>query len=101
MIGYQIKLWRRYPVLVGGKPFQPVDGLACEIVSRECWDRLVGYARDLTDQYDLSSILIDCLDTGEEEVEGVAFQWVGDTDELRDGSFSLESWLREQDLSGS
>lgn len=67
VIGYQVKHWGNYPVLVDGKPFQPVDGLACEIVLPEHWDRLVAFATDVTDQYDLSPILIDFLDTGEEE----------------------------------
>ncbi|GAB1199569.1 hypothetical protein APSETT444_008920 [Aspergillus pseudonomiae] len=96
--GYTTKLWGKYPVLVKRKPFQPVDGLAYKIRLREDWDRLLAYH---SDRYDLGYILIDFLDTGENEVVGFAFEWKGDPEELRNGSFSLEKWLQERDLTGS
>ena len=98
VIGYTTKLWGKYPVLVKGKPFQPVDGLAYKIRLREDWDRLLAYH---SDHYDLGYILIDFLDTGEKEVVGFAFEWKEDPEELRNGSFSLEKWLQERDLTGS
>ncbi|CEJ61582.1 hypothetical protein PMG11_10112 [Penicillium brasilianum] len=98
VIGYTTKLWGKYAALVSGKPFQPVDGLAYEIRLQEEWDRLRAYH---SDQYDLVPILIDFLDSGEQEVEGFAFEWRGDPEELRDGSFSLEKWLQERNLTGS
>ncbi|KAJ5443736.1 uncharacterized protein N7458_007608 [Penicillium daleae] len=98
VIGYTTKLWGKYAALVSGKPFQPIDGLAYEIRLREEWDRLRAYH---SDHYDLVPILIDFLDTGEQEVEGFAFEWRGDPEELRNGSFSLEKWLQERNLTGS
>ncbi|OQE04897.1 hypothetical protein PENVUL_c029G07589 [Penicillium vulpinum] len=97
VIGYQIKLWGQYPALVDDA-FHPVDGLACKILSRESWDRLVAYG---SDKYKLGPIYIDFLDTGEEEVEGVAFEWNANPKELQDGSFSLENWLQEQNVNRS
>jgi hypothetical protein len=93
VIGYTTKLWGNYAALVSGKPFQPVDGLAYEIYLREEWDRLRAYH---SDHYDLVPILIDFLDTREQEVEGFAFEWRGDPEELRNGSFSLESGCRNR-----
>ncbi|KAJ5683934.1 uncharacterized protein N7477_000279 [Penicillium maclennaniae] len=93
VIGYEIKLWGQYPALVDGEAHHPVDGLAYEIISRAHWDRLAAYE---TDQYDLQPILIDFLDNGEKGVEGVAFGWKGELEDLRDGSFNLENWLQEQ-----
>lgn len=84
--------------IVHGKPFQPVDGLAYEVRLREDCDLLLAYH---SDHYDLDYILIDFLDTGEKEVQGFAFVWRGDLEELRNGSFSLEEWLQERNLSGS
>lgn len=92
VIGYTTKLWGKYPALVSGKPFQPVDGLAYKIRLQEHWDRLLAYH---SHQYDLGYILIDFLDTGEKEIKGFAFEWRGDPEELRDGSFSLEKWQHE------
>lgn len=84
VIGYTTKLWGKYPALVVGKPFQPVDGLAFKIRLREHWGRLFAYH---SDHYDLGYILIDFLDTGEKEVEGFAFESKGDSEELQNGSF--------------
>jgi len=67
MISYEIKFRGQYPALVD---FPPVDGFACEILLREHWNRLVAYE---TDEYDLEPILVDFLDNGEKEVQGVAF----------------------------
>ena len=98
VIGYTTKLWGKYAALVSGKPFQPVDGLAYEVRLREEWDRLRAYH---SDHYDLVPILIDFLDSGEQEVEGFAFEWRGDPEELQNGSFSLEKSLQERNLTGS
>ncbi|OQE25895.1 hypothetical protein PENFLA_c008G11075 [Penicillium flavigenum] len=87
VIGYRTKLWAKYPALVRGEPFQPLDGLAYEIRLPEHWERLRAYH---SDHYDLVSILLDFPDTGEEEVQGFAFECRGHPEELRDGSFSLE-----------
>lgn len=95
VIGYTTKLWGKYPALVGGKPFQPVDGLAYKIRLREHWDRLLAYH---SHHYDLGYILIDFLDTGGKETKGFAFEWRGDYEELRNGSFSLEKWQQERSL---
>lgn len=98
MISYEIKFWGQYPALVDGKPFPPVDGFACKILLREHWDRLVAYE---TDEYDLEPILVDFLDNGEKEVQGVAFWWNGEPEELRGESFSLERRLQEHTSNGS
>lgn len=94
-MSHETKLWGKYPALVRKmKKFHAVDGVACEILSREHWNRLVDYVPD--PPYHLAPILIDFLDTGEKSVGGEAFFYEGDPGELRDGSFSLESWLRKR-----
>ncbi|KAJ5538485.1 hypothetical protein N7494_007964 [Penicillium frequentans] len=88
VIGYEIKYWGRNSALVDGEPFQPVDGVAYEILCQEYWDRLVAY---MADHYDVGSISIDFIDTRETGVEGVAFHCGGHPEELRDDSLNLET----------
>lgn len=95
VMSHETKLWGEYPALVQKmKMFHAVDGVACEILLREHWDRLLDYVPG--PPYHVAPILIDFLDTGEKSVGGEAFFYEGDPEELRDGSFNLESWLRKR-----
>ncbi|KAJ5787245.1 hypothetical protein N7457_002235 [Penicillium paradoxum] len=82
VIGFEIRLWGPYPALVDGKPLHQVDGMACELLSPTQLDRLAAYE---TDKYSLMTCLIDLLnDDGStaRTIEGVAFMWNGQQDEL-------------------
>lgn len=98
VIGYEIKLWGPYPALLDGEPLHLVDGMVYEILSQTELDRLAAYE---TDKYQLRPCLIDLLnddDSVEKTIEGVAFMWDGQQDELREGTFDLKQWKKEKQL---
>lgn len=98
VIGYEIKLWGPYPALLDGEPLHLIDGMAYEILSQTELDRLAAYE---TDKYQLRPCLIDLLnddDSVEKTIEGVAFMWDGQQDELREGTFDLKQWKKEKQL---
>ncbi|PKY05123.1 hypothetical protein P168DRAFT_235402, partial [Aspergillus campestris IBT 28561] len=98
VVGYETKLWGPYPALVDGEPLCSVDGMACEIFSRTQLDRLAEYE---TDKYRLRACLIQLLDDDDETVktvEGVTSMWDGRHEELREGTFDLREWKKENQL---
>ncbi|KAJ5263716.1 hypothetical protein N7478_011321 [Penicillium angulare] len=98
VIGYDVKLWGPYPVLIDGKPLQTVDGMVFEILSKTQLDRLVSYE---TDNYQLQPCLIDILNRHNSvisTVNGVTFMWNGQQDELQGGKFDLKQWKKEKRL---
>ena len=69
--------------------------------SEKHFNKLVTYE---TDKYELSPCLIDFLDVADESeimIEGDTFIWNGAPEELQEGMFQLDEWLKKQDLSGS
>lgn len=100
VVGYHIKLWGPYPALLVGPPLQPVEGLAYEVQSQEQLDRLSAYE---TSKYRIKACMIKfpSENGGEEErVRGKVFVWNGESEELREGNFSLEKWLQQRKRKG-
>ncbi|CAI7570381.1 unnamed protein product [Penicillium discolor] len=98
VIGYEIKLWGPYPALLDGEPFHLVDGMTYEILSQTQLDQLAAYE---TDKYQPRPCLINLLnddDSVEKTIEGFAFMWDGQQDELREGTFDLKQWKKEKQL---
>ncbi|RMD40244.1 hypothetical protein DV735_g4887, partial [Chaetothyriales sp. CBS 134920] len=95
VIGYSIKLWGQYPALVDGRPGEEVRGMAVKVDEQRHAHRLAEYE---TKAYRSASCLIRFI--GEdgsdlEEVEGSTFKYNGDSDDLHDGCFDLDVWLRQ------
>ncbi|KAJ5112248.1 hypothetical protein N7532_000293 [Penicillium argentinense] len=97
VMGYQVKLWGLYPALLDGESLNPVDGMAYELRSQTQLDRLATYE---TEQYRLQACLIDLLsdDGVGKTIEGVTFVWNGEQDELKEGTFNLKQWKKEEQL---
>lgn len=87
IIGYHIRMWGPYPVLLDGPPGNVVKGVAYEIEGGEYKDKLARYE---TANYREHNCMIQF--SAEEDVIGTTFQWAGDESELRDGSFDLKDW---------
>lgn len=95
VIGYSIKLWGQYPALVDGHPGEEVRGMAIRVDEQRHADRLVEYE---TKAYRSVSCLIRFIDedgSDPEAVEGSTFKYNGDSDDLDDGHFDLDDWLRQ------
>lgn len=87
IIGYNIRMWGPYPVLLDGPPGNVVKGVAYEIEGGEYKDKLARYE---TANYREHNCMIQF--SAEESVIGITFQWAGDESDLRDGSFDLKDW---------
>lgn len=87
IIGYHIRMWGPYPVLLDGPPGNVVKGVAYEIEGGEYKDKLARYE---TANYREHNCMIQF--SAEESVIGTTFQWAGDESDLRDGSFDLKDW---------
>lgn len=92
IIGFQVKMWGPYPALLLGEIGQVARGMACEIEGAKNKERLAIYE---TNNYDERRVLIDI--DGEEgpfdgSFLGTAFEWVGNQDELKEGSFDVKDW---------
>jgi hypothetical protein len=82
--------------LLIGPPLHPVDGLAYEVQSQEQLDRLSAYE---TSKYRIKACVIKfpSENGGEgERVRGIVFIWNGESEELREGNFTLEKWLEQR-----
>lgn len=89
VVGYSVKMNGPYPALVWGPPEHEVDGVACEILVREHFDRICGYE----EKYEANPCYIELLGSdGLDTIKGETFMWKGDLGELRDGVFDLEVW---------
>lgn len=90
-----LKMWGPFPAFVADEdPRVDVKGMACEIEGAARKDRLAAYEGQ---KYAERLCLIHFLSedgstvTGE-SVFGVVFAWIGDDDELDDGTFDLEAY---------
>ncbi|CAG8260837.1 unnamed protein product [Penicillium salamii] len=95
--GYEIKLWGPYPA-TADKKLSSVNGMVCGLLSPIQLDLLAAYE---TEEYKLRSCLIDILnddDSVERTIEGVIFTWAGQPEELREGTFDLKQWKKDQEL---
>ncbi|CAG8403713.1 unnamed protein product [Penicillium salamii] len=95
--GYEVKLWGPYPATVD-KPRSSVNGMVCGLLSPIQLELLAAYE---TEEYELRSCLIDILnddDSVERTIEGVMFMWAGQPEELREGTFDLKQWKKDQEM---
>lgn len=89
-----LKMWGPFPVFVADEnPRVDVKGMACEIEGAARKDRLAAYEGE---KYVEKPCVIDFLSEDgstvtDENVFGVVFAWIGDDDELDDGTFDLEA----------
>ncbi|KAI3394425.1 hypothetical protein diail_2675 [Diaporthe ilicicola] len=87
VIGYHIRMWGPYPALLDGPPGSVVKGRAYEVEAGDDQDKLAHYE---TDNYKEHKCIIRLEGGG--RIFGTTFQWAGDVDELKDGSFDLKDW---------
>lgn len=91
-----MRMWGPFPAfLEGGSPLVDVRGMACEVEGEEAKERLEAYegANYWPMQCLIDYIDADCGDDGTSSgVKAKTFKWVGDEDELEDGSFNLEAY---------
>lgn len=86
IIGYHIRMWGPYPVLLDGPPGNVVKGIGYEIEGGTNKERLAAYE---TANYIEEKCLIQF---GEESAIGTTFAWIGDMGELKEGTFDLKDW---------
>lgn len=91
VLGYNTKLWGPFPVLLDGRSDDVVRGVACEIEGSEPKFRLKEYEGKDFDEWKLD-LWLDKPDGTWEVAPGVTFKWVGPSDELEEGTFSLSKW---------
>lgn len=90
-----LKMWGPFPVFVADEdPRVDVKGMACDIEGAARKDRLAAYEGE---KYDETLCLIhfpseDGSTVTDESIFGVVFAWIGDEDELDDGTFDLEAY---------
>lgn len=93
IIGYHIRMWGPYPVLLDGPPGNVVKGVAYEVEGGENKDKLAAYE---TANYTEQLCLIQFGENKNvgfgEGTSGTTFIWAGDEGELKDGSFDLKDW---------
>ncbi|PYH78228.1 hypothetical protein BO82DRAFT_266180, partial [Aspergillus uvarum CBS 121591] len=94
LLGYACKLWGQYPALVEAEPGPVVRGFVYEVRTRGDGERLALYE---TENYRAERCRIQFLGgegKGGREELGYTFKFVGDAEELSEGGFDLEVWLR-------
>lgn len=87
IVGYHVRMWGPYPVLLDGPPGNVVKGVAYEIEGGEHKDKLARYE---TSYYREHNCIIQF--SADENVMGTTFEWAGDESELREGTFDLKDW---------
>lgn len=93
IIGYHIRMWGPYPVLLDGPPGNVVKGVAYEVEGGENKDKLAAYeTANYTEQLCLIQFGENKSVGFGEGTSGTTFIWAGDEGELKDGSFDLKDW---------
>lgn len=87
IVGYHVQMWGQYPALIDGPPGNVVKGMAYEVEGREDKDKLAAYETNNYKEHKCSIRL-----EGGAQLSGTTFEWAGDMDELKDGSFDLKDW---------
>lgn len=87
-----LRMWGPYPAFMANQePEVDVKGMACEIEGTERKDRLVWYEGD--NYEDVKCFINLVTEDGETDVIAArVFAWIGDEDELSDGTFDLEAY---------
>lgn len=87
IVGYHIQMWGPYPALIDGPPGSVVKGMAYEVEGEEGKDKLAHYETDNYQEHRCTIRL-----EGGAQVSGTTFEWAGDMDDLKEGSFDLKDW---------
>ncbi|RAH84384.1 hypothetical protein BO86DRAFT_307084 [Aspergillus japonicus CBS 114.51] len=91
LLGYDCKMWGQYPALIDA-PGSVVHGFVYHVRTVEFGEKLATYE---TNNYHAEPCLIRFTDDqGPKEDIGHTFKFVGNVNDLSDGNFSLELWLR-------
>ena len=94
VVGYTRRLWGQYPALVDGPPGAIVHGSAFDVPTAVAAEKLAYYE---TRNYAIDPCLIH-VDDGERSssdvVDGYTFVFAGRPNDLRDGEFDLDLWLK-------
>lgn len=87
-----LRMWGPYPAFMANQdPEVDVKGMACEIEGTGRKDRLATYEGDNYD--DVKCFINLVTEDGETDlIVARVFAWIGDEDELSDGSFDLEAY---------
>lgn len=96
-----LRMWGPYPAFMANQdPEVDVKGMACEIEGTDRKDRLATYEGD--NYEDVKCFINLVTEDGETDVIAArVFAWIGDEDELSDGSFDLEAYkLAKAELYG-
>ncbi|RGP71731.1 hypothetical protein FLONG3_7035 [Fusarium longipes] len=90
--GYSCKLWGQYPAMQDGSRGVQVSGKVYRVESVAHAKRLAEYE---TNSYEAKPCLIQYTD-GKHPVQdyGHVFMFVGNTHDIQDGEFNLETWLK-------
>lgn len=87
IVGYHIRMWGPYPALMDGPPGNAVKGMAYEVEGEEAKNKLADYETDNYREHRCTIRL-----EGGAQVSGTTFEWAGDVDDLKHGSFDLKDW---------
>lgn len=87
IVGYHVRMWGPYPALIDGPPGGVVKGMAYEVGGEEGKNKLAHYETDNYTEHRCTIRL-----EGGAQVSGTTFEWAGDTDDLKEGSFDLKDW---------
>ncbi|KAJ0420571.1 hypothetical protein BJY00DRAFT_284098 [Aspergillus carlsbadensis] len=91
IVGYECRLWGQYPALVDADAeSKTVSGYVYRVETQQHARRLAEYE---TGNYRAEPCRILYTDRGEQE-DGYTFRFVGDRDDLSEGTFDLGVWLQ-------
>lgn len=99
VVSYTLRLWGQYPALMDGEWNDEICGMAWQVTEKNHSVRLVEYE---TRAYRVAPCKIMLLDrkgdkgteVGDEFVYGYTFKYCGNPQDLSEGSFDLQKWLK-------
>ncbi|KAI9711407.1 MAG: hypothetical protein M1828_001923 [Chrysothrix sp. TS-e1954] len=92
MIGYTRRKWGQYPALVDGPCGSTVQGSAFYVPDENAAAKLAYYE---TDNYQYKPCNIRFDDGAPDVIRGFTFMFAGNVNDLSDGDFDLDTWLRQ------
>ncbi|KAK4540209.1 hypothetical protein LTR36_009707 [Oleoguttula mirabilis] len=90
LIGHDLKLWGQYPAMANGSAGTVVEGSAFNVADEAAAGKLACYE---TKNYQPAPCIIRFRDGGD-QIEGYAFRFCGNPNDLSEGSFDLALWLQ-------
>ncbi|EAW14348.1 gamma-glutamylcyclotransferase family protein [Aspergillus clavatus NRRL 1] len=91
VVGYACKLWGQYPAMVDGPQDATVEGAVYNVQTVKDGEKLAAYE---TNHYQTKACLIEYMDSQEPVDDlGHTFMFVGDSRDLTEGTFNLQTWL--------